>query len=98
MLRKDTPFTFERPTSAMRQVLNSVEVGNNTRHLIASDTGLNVGKVQAALWNLSFIGAVKRSTDDNGRSVYSAPGCSYGVATCWKGVSSIFKPFTRAYT
>lgn len=94
MLRKDTPVSYTRPMSTMRQVLHSVEVGNGSRQSIARDTGLGVGQVQAALYNLTFVGALRRTADDNGCSVYHVPGLHFGVAACLKGISSIFS-FTK---
>jgi hypothetical protein len=76
--------------STMRVVLMAVEQGSQYRHEIVVETKLKVGQVSSALYNLTFIGAIVRQTDAEGRSVYLIPGRHYGVAPCLLGVRSIF--------
>ena len=49
-----------------------------------------MGQVQAALYNLTYIGVIVREVDAQGRSIYLIPGTNYGVAKCLCGVQSIF--------
>lgn len=90
MLKKDRPVKFSRPMSTMRTVLVAVEQGFQYKTEILTETKLKPGQVQSALYNLTFIGVITRSVDDNGRSIYLAPGRQYGVAKCLHGVRSIF--------
>ena len=90
MLKKNQPVKFSRPMSTMRAVLLAVEHGFQYRHDILEETKLKAGQVQAALYNLTFIGVVVREVDAQGRSVYLIPGTHYGVAKCLCGVRSIF--------
>lgn len=90
MLKKDQPVKFSRPMSTMRVVLLAVEQGKQYRYEILKETGLKAGQVNSALWNLTFIGAVVRDVDREGRSVYLLPGKIYRTAPCLLGVSSIF--------
>ena len=90
MLKKGQPVKFTRPVSTMRTVLASVENGYQYRHDIVDETGLKLGQVSAALYNLTFIGCITRMMDDNGRSVYMSPGRLYGSSDCFKGVNSVF--------
>lgn len=95
MLKKGvTLVKFTRPASAMRVVLMSIENGNATRRDIQDDVKLDKGKIESALKNLAFIGAIIRTVDKNGRSVYSLPGERTGrigkVAPCWMGARSVF--------
>lgn len=90
MLKKNQPVKFSRPMSTMRTVLLAVEHGYQSRHDILTETKLKAGQVQAALYNLTFIGVVVREVDAQGRSVYLIPGTHYGVAKCLCGVRSIF--------
>lgn len=90
MLKKNQPVKFTKPVSTMRTVLAAVEHGFMYRHDILTQTSLKDGQVQAALWNLTFIGVIQRGTDANGRSIYLVPGRQYGVAKCLCGVNSIF--------
>jgi len=90
MLKKNQPVKFSRPMSTMRTVLLAVEHGFQYRQDILMETKLKPGQVQAALYNLTYIGVVVRNVDDNGRSVYLIPGTNYCVAPCLRGVRSIF--------
>lgn len=90
MLKKNTPLKFTRPYSTMRSVLSAVEQGQGARVDIVASTGLHTGQVRSALYNLVYIGALIRETDDSGRSVYCLPGRVKGVAPCLRGVRSIF--------
>lgn len=90
MLKKGQPVKFSRPMSTMRVVLMAVEQGHQYRHDILMDTKLKQGQVSSALWNLTYIGAVERKTDEQGRSIYLIPGRHHGVAKCLLGVRSIF--------
>ena len=90
MLKKNTPVKFSRPISTMRTVLAAVEHGFMYRHDILTETNLKAGQVQAALYNLTFVGVIQRAEDANGRSIYLVPGRQYGVAKCLCGINSIF--------
>jgi len=90
MLKKNQPVKFSRPMSTMRTVLLAVEHGFQYRHDILVETKLKPGQVQAALYNLTYIGVVVRQVDANGRSIYLLHGTNYGVAPCLRGVRSIF--------
>jgi hypothetical protein len=74
----------------MRTVLGLIEQGHESRHVIVELSGLRVGQVSSAIYNLVYIGAVHRGKDDQGRTVYRSPGRFYGVAPCLRGVRSIF--------
>ena len=89
-LRKNHIASFTRPMSAMRQVLSAVELGTDRRDDIAAATGLRVGQVRSALYNLAFIGAVVLARDAQGRSIYVTPGRMGAVAANLRGVCSIF--------
>ena len=90
MLKKGQPVKFSRPMSTMRVVLMAVEQGYQYRHDILKETKLKQGQVNSALWNLTYIGAVVRETDKEGRSIYILPGTLRKVAPCLMGVRSIF--------
>ena len=90
MLKKGQPVKFSRPMSTMRVVLMAVEQGHQYRHDILKETKLKQGQVNSALWNLTYIGAVMRETDKEGRSIYILPGMLRRVAPCLMGVRSIF--------
>jgi hypothetical protein len=90
MLRKNQPIKFKKPYSTMRTVLALIEQGHEYRHDIVDLSGLRVGQVSGAIYNLVYIGAVQRGTDEQGRTVYRSPGRHYGVAPCLRGVRSIF--------
>lgn len=91
MLKKGvTIVKFTRPASAMRVVLAAVEQGIQTKREIAEDVKLSHGKVDSALRNLAYIGAIVRSTDSMGRSIYTSPGRIRNIAPCLMGVRSIF--------
>lgn len=74
----------------MRRVLGAVEMGNERHADIVAATGLRMGQVVSALYNLAFIGAVIRSVDKQGRSIYVTPGRIGPVARNLRGVRSIF--------
>ncbi len=76
--------------STMRTVLALIEQGSEYRHAIVEASGLRVGQVTSAIYNLRFIGAIQLGTDEQGRTVYRSPGRMYGVAPCLRGVRSIF--------
>lgn len=90
MLKKNQPVKFSRPMSTMRTVLLAVEHGFQYRHDILGETKLKAGQVQAALYNLTYIGVIVRELDAQGRSIYLIPVTNYGVAKCLCGVRSIF--------
>lgn len=91
MLKKGvTIVKFTRPASAMRVVLMAVENGAASRQDIQRATKLSVGKVESAIKNLAYIGAIIRTVDRNGRSEYGLPGRQGPVAPCWMGVRSVF--------
>lgn len=82
--------------SNMRVVLSAVEIGHTSRHSIQQETGLKLGQVTSALWNLSYIKAVLVGRDRSGRIAYTVPG-RQSVAQCLCGVNSIFNvPFTAS--
>ena len=91
MLRKNTPVKFARPISTMRTVFELVESGVETRAEMVEQSKLVVGKVRAALFNLTFIGAIVRYEDEQGRSRYTTPNkVAISTGECLKGVRSIF--------
>ena len=91
MLKKGvTLVKFTRPASAMRVVLMAVENGASTRQMIQRTTRLERGKVESAIKNLVYIGAIIRTVDRNGRSEYGLPGRQGPIAKCLLGVRSIF--------
>lgn len=91
MLRKNTPVKFARPISTMRTVFELVESGVETRIEMVEQSKLVVGKVRAALFNLTFIGAIVRYEDEQGRSRYTTPNkVAISAGECLKGVRSIF--------
>jgi hypothetical protein len=91
MLKKNQPVKFCKPVSTMKSVYEAIEQGIETRTDIVESTGLVLGKVRAALFNLTFIGVIQRYEDKEGRSRYTIPGRMVGdVAHCLKGVRSIF--------
>lgn len=91
MLKKNQPVKFAKPVSTMKSVYEAIEQGIETRADIVDSTGLVLGKVRAALFNLTFIGVIHRYEDKEGRSRYTIPGRMVGdVAHCLKGVRSIF--------
>lgn len=92
MLKKNQPIKFSKPMSTMHMVLNSVGAGFKHRREIIEDTGLTDGQVRSALWNLTFISAIRRIEDGQGRSVYRIPNAEIEVCAALKGVSSIFNP------
>lgn len=96
MLKKGvTHVKFTRPASAMRVVLMAVENGATHKRQIQTETKLDKGKVESAIRNLCYIGAIVRSEDDMGRSVYGLPGRVGKVAACWMGVRSVFDVATN---
>lgn len=100
MLKKGQLVKFSRPVSTMKTVLEAIEQGHCFRHTLIVETKLNENQVRAAIWNLAFIGAIKRGTDDQGRTVYVTAGAWVEpVAPCLLGVNSIFNiganPFTK---
>lgn len=94
MLKKGQLVAFTRPMSTMRQVLSSVEMGNGQVHTIMDDTRLRRGQVSSALYNLAYIGAIKLSTDKQGRNHYEVPGSKISTGRVLLGVNSIFNCFT----
>lgn len=91
MLKKGvTLVKFTRPASAMRVVLMAVENGKTSRREIQTETKLDKGKIESALKNLAYIGAIIRTVDKNGKSVYGLPGRFGSVSPCWMGVRSVF--------
>lgn len=91
VLKKNQPVSFLRPNSTMKTVLKSIQDGNYSRSRIAIDTRLRDGQVKSALYNLTFIGAVKAERFE-GRTIYliptdhEQPRCS----KCFANVNSIF--------
>ncbi len=90
MLKKGKPVKFSKPVSTMRTVLALIEQGHQYRAEIVMVSGLQLGQVTSALYNLRFIGVIDLARDEQGRTVYRSPGRHYGVAPCLRGVRSIF--------
>ena len=91
MLKKGQAVKFSRPVSTMKTVFEAIEQGNSYRYEVLRETGLHENKVRSAIWNLAFIGAIRKVTDDQGRTRYVIPGVWVEpVAKCLLGVSSIF--------
>ena len=102
MLKKGQMVKFARPVSSMKTVYEAIEQGVCCRHTLIAETKLNENQVRAALWNLSFISAIKRVDDANGRTMYVLPSAwTEPVAQNLRGVSSIFhagvSPFTTPH-
>ncbi len=99
MLKKGvTLVKFTRPASAMRLCLMAVENNQRNKTEIMKYTKLDRGKVDSALRNLAYIGAIIRREDAQGRSVYQLPGRMGAVAPCLLGVRSIFDVSTAVDT
>ena len=99
MLKKGvTLVKFTRPASAMRLCLMAVENDQRNKTDIIEYTKLSRGKVDSALRNLAYIGAIIRREDSQGRSVYQLPGRLGPVAPCLMGVRSIFDVSTAVDT
>ena len=99
MLKKGvTLVKFTRPASAMRVCLQAVENDCRSKTEIMKYTKLERGKVDSALRNLAYIGAITRREDQQGRSVYQLPGRLGPVAPCLMGVRSIFDVSTAVDT
>jgi hypothetical protein len=99
MLKKGvTLVKFTRPASAMRVCLMAVENDQRSKNEIVEYTKLSRGKVDSALRNLAYIGAIVRMEDAQGRSVYQLPGRLGRVAPCLMGVRSIFDVSTAVDT
>lgn len=91
MLKKNQQhFKYIRPMSNMRIVLSAIEQGYRYKHEIVEETALYEGKVKSALVNLTYIGAISLCRDKEGRTYYETPDRFDGIASCLKGVSSIF--------
>lgn len=91
MIKKGQMVKFTRPVSSMKTVLEAIEQGVCYRHTLVEETTLNENQVRAAIYNLSFIGAIKRTLDYNGRTMYVTAGTwTEPVSNCLLGVSSIF--------
>lgn len=91
MLKKGQLVQFSRPVSTMKTVFEAVEQGFAYRYEVIRETGLQENQVRSAIWNLAYIGAIKKVTDESGRTKYVIPGVWVEpVAKCLMGVSSIF--------
>jgi hypothetical protein len=90
MIKKGQLVKFSRPVSSMKTVYFSILNGHNSRREIMEDSGLNENQVRSACWNLSFVGAIIRLNDSEGRTRYEIPGGWQPTAPCLRGVSSIF--------
>ena len=100
MLKKGQLVKFTRPVSTMKLVYEAIEQGFAYRYEVVKETNLKENQVRSAIWNLSFIGAIKKVQDDQGRSRYVIPGVWVEpVADCLCGVNSIFNvsPFTSSH-
>jgi hypothetical protein len=99
MLKKGQLVKFSRPVSTMKTVLEAIEQGHCYRHILIVETSLNENQVRSAIWNLAFIGAIKRTTDDQGRTKYVTAGeWTEDIAPCLLGVNSIFNVGTNPFT
>jgi hypothetical protein len=74
--------------SSMRVVFEAIETGCTYRREVMDETKLKEGQVKSAIWNLTYIGAIQRVIDENGRSRYVLP--QIKSANCLCGVNSIF--------
>jgi len=92
MLRKNKPVPFVHPMGTMKRCLDCVNDGVLYTHEIIAVTKLREGQVRAALYNLVFIGAIKRTKDKEGNSMYRIPGYVEVTADCWSMASSVFSP------
>ena len=92
MLKKNKPVSFTKPFGTMKQCYDCVNAGLTTRHEIVRETKMRDGQVRAALYNLVFVGAIKRVTDKEGRTIYRIPGYVDVTANCWGMASSAFSP------
>ena len=93
MLKKDKTVPFVHPMGTMKQCLDCVNDGLGLSRLIVERTGLREGQVKSALYNLTFIGAIKRAADRQGRMGYVVPGAAVEVTTqCWNRAASVFHP------
>jgi hypothetical protein len=92
MYKKDQKTVkYTLPMSNMRVVLMSIERGNNLRRDIEAETKLGKRKVNSALLNLKFIGAIKVERRLAGRTLFYIEGqITEGVAHNLKGINSIF--------
>ena len=88
MLKKGQGVMFVRPMSTMKRCFEAVEQGSQSRQEVMDATGLRMGQVRSALFNLVFIGAIHCRTDKQGRAIYTLE--AHSVAPCLCGVSSIF--------
>lgn len=87
MIKKDHPY-LTKPISNMRVVLDAIDSGCTYKHEVVKHTSLKEGQVSSAIWNLTFIGAIQKRTDEQGRRSYTLP--CLGVGRCLCGVNSIF--------
>lgn len=96
MLKKGVnKFQFYRPFSAMRLALEAVENGAYTRLMITEATGLTHGKVDSAIKNLVYIGAIVRIAGKHGCSEYGLPGRVAPSSPIWAGKRSVFDVATN---
>jgi len=88
-LQKGKPVKFARPIGSMKTVYECVEeYGPISRVNIIKQTGLVVNKGRAAIWNLVYVGAIEKTEDANGLTVYCLP--QLRVSSTLKSVRSIF--------
>jgi len=92
MLKKNKPVSFTKPFGTMKQCYDCVNDGLTTRHEIVRETKMRDGQVRAALYNLTFIGAILKTKDEHGRTAYEMPGKVVVTANCWGMASSAFGP------
>jgi hypothetical protein len=91
MYRKDQKTVkYTLPMSNMRIVLMSIERRNHLRRDIEQDTKLGKSKVNSALLNLKYLGAIKIRRERFGRTIFYIEGQLEEVADCLKGINSIF--------
>lgn len=93
MIKKNSNerLAFIRPMSKMRIVLSAIEQGYQYRHDIVKETKLQEGQVRSALFNLTFIGAIKLTKDASNRTVYLIPGqWAAEIPHNLRGIRSIF--------
>jgi hypothetical protein len=91
MLRKNHVLTLKRD-STMKMVHSCVELGIRTKEDISKDTGLRIGQVKSALYNLVFIGLLRFTKENGNPSVYYLiDEIEAGLTNeCLKGINSIF--------
>lgn len=91
MLKKNQALALKRD-STMKMVHSCVELGIRTKEDISKETGLRIGQVKSALYNLAFIGLLRFKKENGNPSVYYLiDEIEAGLTNdCLKGINSIF--------